>query len=163
MAPEPAQEQIVLWCGMEGHPQFIPGTEPADDRCPVCNMVLKEHALRIRPEGKTVSELRFKGRRVLAVPKSAVIDTGERTVVYVDRGKAGYVVRKVVLGPEGYIDDADGRRERYVAILDGLTEGDHVVTEGNFLIDSQSQITGSAAQAYGGAIGGSENGGGHQD
>lgn len=92
---------------------------------------------------------------VLAVPRSAVIDTGERAVVYVDLGEGGYVARTVSLGPEGWVYDSAGKPlGRYVPVLSGVERGEMVVTRGSFLIDSQSQITGAAAQAYGGALGG---------
>ena len=85
---------------------------------------------------------------VLAVPKSAVIDTGLRKVVYIDREEAGFQQIEVKLGPESVADD-----HRFYPILGGLYAGDLVVTNGNFLLDSQTQLTGSAAQAYSGAIG----------
>jgi len=94
---------------------------------------------------------------VVSVPKSAVIATGERTVVYVDKGEAGYVATNVVVGPEAWAVE-DGVRKRFYPILKGLQPGEVVVTNGNFLLDSQSQITGAAAGAYGGAIGKEETG-----
>lgn len=96
---------------------------------------------------------------VLAVPKSALIDTGRRMVVFVDRGTSGYEQLDVVVGPEAWaVDDEDrtrGRR-RYYPIISGLNPADIVVTNGNFLLDSQTQLTGSASGAYGGALGGDE-------
>jgi Cu(I)/Ag(I) efflux system membrane fusion protein len=86
-----------------------------------------------------------------------VINTGERTVVYVDKGDAGYVPTNVVLGMEGWAPEKDIRR-RFYPILKGLQPGETIVTHGNFLIDSQSQITGAAAGAYGGALGKEEGG-----
>lgn len=94
-------------------------------------------------------------REVLAIPKSSVIDTGVRVLVYVDLGEAGYAPREIKVGPEGW-GKIDGRRERLVPVIEGLTLGEVVVTHGNFLIDSQSQISEAAAAAYGGAIGGKE-------
>ena len=92
---------------------------------------------------------------VLTVPKSAVIDTGLRKIVFVDRGESGYEQIEVKVGPEawGTSDDSETKR-RYYPIVSGLTLGDMVVTHGNFLIDSQTQLTGSASGAYGGALGG---------
>lgn len=92
---------------------------------------------------------------VLTVPKSAVIDTGLRKIVFVDRGESGYEQIEVKVGPEawGTSDDSETKR-RYYPIVSGLTPGDMVVTHGNFLIDSQTQLTGSASGAYGGALGG---------
>ena len=95
---------------------------------------------------------------VLTVPKSAVIDTGLRKIVFVDRGESGYEQVEVEVGPEawGTSDDSKTKR-RYYPIVSGLTPGDMVVTHGNFLIDSQTQLTGSASGAYGGALGGEES------
>ncbi len=95
---------------------------------------------------------------VLTVPKSAVIDTGLRKIVFVDRGESGYEQVEVEVGPEawGTLDDSETKR-RYYPIVSGLTPGDRVVTHGNFLIDSQTQLTGSASGAYGGALGGEES------
>ena len=60
--------------------------------------------------------------------------------------------------PEAWgTDDNSGMSRRYYPIVSGLTLGDTVVTHGNFLIDSQTQLTGSASGAYGGALGGEES------
>ena len=106
------------------------------------------------PDGKP---LRMTGE-VLTVPKTAVIDTGLRKIVFVDRGESGYEQVEVEVGPEawGTSDDSETKR-RYYPIVSGLTLGDRVVTHGNFLIDSQTQLTGSASGAYGGALGGEES------
>ncbi len=95
---------------------------------------------------------------VLTVPKSAIIDTGLRKIVFVDRGESGYEQIEVEVGPEawGTAGDSETKR-RYYPIVSGLTLGDMVVTHGNFLIDSQTQLTGSASGAYGGALGGEES------
>ncbi len=74
------------------------------------------------------------GERTLVVPKSAVLDTGLRQIVYLDSGGGLYQGREVTLGPQ-----ADG----YYPVIKGLTEGDRVVTAGNFLIDSQAQLGGA--------------------
>lgn len=95
----------------------------------------------------------------LAVPKSSVINTGLRTIVFVDKGgKAGYVQTEVKLGSESWSNNGSGRR-RYFPVISGLFANDIVVTNGNYLLDSQSQLTGSgsAAGAYGGAIGKEED------
>ena len=91
---------------------------------------------------------------VLTVPKSAVIDTGLRKIVFVDRGESGYEQVEIKVGPEAW-GTAEGSetKRRYYPIVSGLMPGDTVVTHGNFLIDSQTQLTGSASGAYGGALG----------
>ncbi|MCZ6679695.1 MAG: efflux RND transporter periplasmic adaptor subunit [Candidatus Poribacteria bacterium] len=94
---------------------------------------------------------------VLAVPKSAVIDTGLRKIVYADRGESGYEQLEVELGPEAWAEvkhNGHTVKRRFYPIINGLNLDDMVVTNGNFLLDSQTQLTGSAAGAYGGALGG---------
>ncbi|MBY0499352.1 MAG: efflux RND transporter periplasmic adaptor subunit [Nitrosomonas sp.] len=67
----------------------------------------------------------------LAVPDSAVIDSGMRQVVLLKRGTGQFEPRTVKLGLQ-----ADGYRE----VLTGLNEGDEVVTRANFLIDAESNL-----------------------
>jgi len=73
-----------------------------------------------------------KGRgKVLAVPDSAVLDTGTRQLVLVQRGEGAYEPRPVKLGMH-----SDG----YVEIVDGITAGESVVVSANFLIDAESNL-----------------------
>ena len=67
----------------------------------------------------------------LAVPESAVLDTGTRQIVIVDRGNGTFEPREVDVGVRG-----DG----YAEILEGLVEHESVVVDGNFLIDSESNL-----------------------
>ena len=68
---------------------------------------------------------------VLAVPADAVFTTGERSMVFVDKGQGLFEPRDVTVGARA---DADA------AITTGITEGESVVTSGNFLIDSESRL-----------------------
>lgn len=68
---------------------------------------------------------------VLALPRSAVIQTGAQAVAYVDLGNGAYEHRDLHLGRRG--DDM-------VEILSGVKTGEAVVTNGNLLIDGQSEI-----------------------
>jgi Cu(I)/Ag(I) efflux system membrane fusion protein len=78
----------------------------------------------------------------LAVPKSAVIDTGARQIVYVRTGPTAFAAREVRLGATA------GNR---VAVLSGLAEGEEVVAAAGFLIDAQSQLATGASVQWGGA------------
>jgi multidrug efflux pump subunit AcrA (membrane-fusion protein) len=89
--------------------------------------------------------------KVLAIPREAVLDTGLRKIVWVDLGGGQFQSREVEVGPEA-TTEIDGKIQRFLPILKGLEEGEMVVTRGNFLIDSQSQLTGAATAAYGGAL-----------
>jgi len=75
------------------------------------------------------------GAKVLAVPTSAVIDSGVRRVVLVQAGgdaKAGrFEPREVKLGK---------RAGDYVEVVDGVKEGEAVVVAANFLLDAESNL-----------------------
>jgi Cu(I)/Ag(I) efflux system membrane fusion protein len=68
---------------------------------------------------------------VLAVPDTAVLDSGTRQAVLVDKGDGRFEPRDVKLGRRG---------GGYVEIRDGLSESDAVVTSANFLIDAESNL-----------------------
>ncbi len=68
---------------------------------------------------------------VVTVSSSAVIDSGERQIVLLDKGDGRFEPRAVKLGRRG-----DGRIE----IKEGLAEGDKVVVSANFLIDAESNL-----------------------
>ncbi len=75
---------------------------------------------------------------VKAVPMSAVIDSGSRRSVLVARGEGRFEPRAVKLGRQG---------EGYVEVIEGLTEGEEIVTSANFLIDAESNLK-AALQAF---------------
>jgi Cu(I)/Ag(I) efflux system membrane fusion protein len=74
---------------------------------------------------------------VLLVPRVTVLSPGAVPVVYVDKGGGAYEQRKLRLGRAGD-DDYE--------VLDGLAEGERVVTQGNMLIDAQAQLNATANQ-----------------
>lgn len=87
---------------------------------------------------------------VLSIPKSAFLDTGRRKIVWVAKENGQFEGRRVELGPEAVGHSEDLRK--YYPVISGLAEGEMVVTKGNFLVDSQSQITGVVSSSYGGAL-----------
>jgi Cu(I)/Ag(I) efflux system membrane fusion protein len=70
----------------------------------------------------------------LAVPTSAVIDSGNRQVIIVDRGEGRFEPRPVKLGLRG-----DG----FIEVLEGLKAGEKIVVSANFLIDAESNLRAS--------------------
>ncbi len=74
--------------------------------------------------------LAHSGPRVV-IPREAVLFTGVRPVVYVEKKPGTYEMRQVTLGLQG---------EDYVEVIQGIKKGERVVTSGNFLIDSESQL-----------------------
>jgi Cu(I)/Ag(I) efflux system membrane fusion protein len=71
------------------------------------------------------------GAVVLTVPDSAVIDSGKRQIVLVQRGEGRFEPREVRTGARG---------DSHVEILEGLKPGDEVVVAANFLIDAESNL-----------------------
>ena len=71
--------------------------------------------------------------KVLAVPESAVVDTGRRQVVFVEVEKGVYQPRQVKLGRKA---------GSYYEVLSGLEEGERVVVKGTFFLDSEAQLKG---------------------
>lgn len=68
---------------------------------------------------------------VIAVPDSAVIDTGTRRIVILDAGEGRFEPREVETGIRG---------SGYTEIRDGIAAGDRVVVAANFLIDAESNL-----------------------
>jgi membrane fusion protein, copper/silver efflux system len=71
------------------------------------------------------------GKPLLTVPDSAVIDSGARQIVIVDKGEGRFEPRPVRLGRRG---------AGYVEIREGAKQGEAVVTSANFLIDAESNL-----------------------
>ena len=69
----------------------------------------------------------------LVVPETAVLRTGERQIVFVDKGDGIFDMRLVKLGAHA---------KGYYEILDGIAVGDRVVSSANFLIDAESRVQG---------------------
>jgi Cu(I)/Ag(I) efflux system membrane fusion protein len=86
---------------------------------------------KLKPEMFTDVEIQVRLGERLAVPEGAVIDTGVRRVVIVDRGAGTFEPREVRLGVKA---------GEFVEVLEGLTAGERVVTSANFLIDSESRL-----------------------
>jgi Cu(I)/Ag(I) efflux system membrane fusion protein len=82
---------------------------------------------------------------VLAVPESAVIDTGSRQFVYREVWPGTYDGVEVRLGP---------RCGGFYPVVRGLEAGDKVVTAGSFLLDAETRLTSGVASTYFGATGG---------
>ncbi len=67
----------------------------------------------------------------LAVSEEAIINTGKRTLVVVTNEKGNFLSKDVKLGQSA---------EGFYEVLEGLNEGETIVTSGNFLVDSESRL-----------------------
>jgi Cu(I)/Ag(I) efflux system membrane fusion protein len=134
--------------GLEGkyacpmHP-YITSERPGE--CPVCRMPLE-----LVPGRKDDAA---KGPfKVLAVPAEAVLTTGWRWLVYAEERPGEYRLVEPRLGP---------RAGDFYPVLSGLSPGQRVVARGNFLLDSQFQITGKPSLLYPEGAGGAAGHAGH--
>ena len=106
---------------------------------------LPNPGLKLKPGMYGNVTLRTDVVKTLVVPKEAVLDTGLRQLVFLDRGEGVYQPYPVKLGR---------RSQDYVEILEGLKEGDRVVTSANFLLDAESKLaSASGMQGMMGQIG----------
>lgn len=95
-------------------------------------LTVSNAADRLRPNMYTETVFRRKVGQAITVPVSAVLRTGKRNLVYVKVDHENHFqAREVGLGTR-----FDGKFE----ITFGLTAGDEIVTEGGYLIDSESQL-----------------------
>ena len=86
---------------------------------------------KLKPNMYANVELKIPLGTRLAVPRDAVIDSGERQLIFIHHGGGKLEWRLVKLG----VSAGD-----LVEVVEGLTEGDHLITSGSFLIDSESQL-----------------------
>jgi hypothetical protein len=124
-------ERVRWWCPM--HPAVV--ADGPGGSCRECGgMELRPRAIVFAPDGQ-----------VLAVPHSAVIDTGERTVAFVEGMPGMFDGVEVVLGP---------RSGDYYPVVRGLQPGQRVAVAGAFLLDAETRLNPGLAAAYFGASGG---------
>ena len=88
---------------------------------------------RLKPQMYSTVEIKINLGSKLAIPDDAVIDTGARQIVYVDKGEGYFEPREVMLGL---------RAEGYREVLMGLKAGEKVAASAAFLVDSEAQLKG---------------------
>jgi len=107
---------------------------------------------KLKPEMYMRGVIRIPQGMGLTVPVTAVLDTGKRKVVWVEKEPGSYVPRDVTTA-----DQSGGR----VRILSGLTAGEKVAVSGGYLIDSEAQLKGGAGgghEGHAGTIEGTQEG-----
>lgn len=90
----------------------------------------------------TVSVMVPLGEQIV-VDDGAILDSGARQIAFVEIEEGRFEPRQVKVGP---------RVDGLVVVLDGLKEGEKVVTSGNFLIDSESRLKAALLQGATGAL-----------
>lgn len=108
------------------YPTVDPQTRTVKIRCTVANPKLE-----LKPQMLAEASIRVNYGVKLAVPSEAILNSGLQQTVFVAISNGKFEPRKVTVGPI-----MDGK----AVILSGLKEGETIVTSGNFLIDSESQM-----------------------
>ncbi|QSA96883.1 efflux RND transporter periplasmic adaptor subunit [Methylococcus sp. EFPC2] len=116
---------------LQAHIGFIYPTVDPQTRTAKVRFELDNPGEKLKPGMYTNLELKIPLGLRLAVPKDAVLESGERQVVFIHSGEGRIEWRNAKIGLRS------GDR---VEILEGVHEGEHVVTSANFLIDSESQL-----------------------
>ena len=140
-----AEARLAALAGrtFEGRVDYVyPGLDTAT-RTVRARLVFQNRDAALKPGMyANVSVLAGTRQNALQVPTEAVIRTGKRTVVIVAEAEGRFRPVEVTLGPE---------HESAIVILDGLKEGQSVVTSGQFLIDSEANLQGAYKRLEGGA------------
>lgn len=138
---------------------FIDPFINASTRVAKVRVELNNPRLEIKPEmfvkGTILSKI-GEGNQEVIIPKSSILWTGKRSVIYVkvpDRKNPTFIYREITLGPEA---------GNFYLVADGLSEGEEIVTYGTFKIDAAAQLEGkpSMMNPEGGKVSTGHNHGG---
>ena len=141
----PAEAMVSSFPGevFRGRVSFVEPVLERETRSARVRIVLPNPKGALKPGMFADAVIRVPAAPRLVVPRTALIDTGTRRVVYVETATNTFTARNVTPG------SAAGDR---VEILDGLNEGERVVAQGNFFIDSQAQLAGGQSIQWSGAL-----------
>jgi Cu(I)/Ag(I) efflux system membrane fusion protein len=136
---QPATAKLTAFPGeaFTGRVVAILPTATADSRTLTVRFELANRGRRLRPGMFAVVALGGDAKPTLLVPSEAVIRTGTRSIVMLEKRDGRYHPAEVVAGREG-----GGKTE----ILQGLAPGEKVVASGQFLLDSEASLTGLAVR-----------------
>ncbi len=98
----------------------------------VVRLEYKNPTFELKPDMYADVEIQGSAGEGIIVPSEAVIRSGKRNIVFVEREKGKFTPRDVTLGMA--LDD------QQVQILTGLAKGETIVTSGQFLLDSESKL-----------------------
>jgi membrane fusion protein, copper/silver efflux system len=94
-----------------------------------------EHAnpgYKLKPEMYVNAEIKIPGGAQLSIPEEAVLDSGTRKIVFVDKGNGHFEAKEVKLG---------AKMDGYYQLQSGLKEGEKIAASSAFLLDSESRLS----------------------
>jgi Cu(I)/Ag(I) efflux system membrane fusion protein len=115
----------------KGHVTFIYPQLDEKTRTLTARVEVANAAGTLRPGMYATAELARGGRPAVSVPLTAVLPTGTKDLVFVNRGDGRFVPREVRVGARG---------DSLVEIVQGLKAGDEVIASATYLLDSESNL-----------------------
>jgi Cu(I)/Ag(I) efflux system membrane fusion protein len=109
----------------------------AETRTVRVRVELPNPGLKLKPEMYANLKVDITYGMRLGIPADAVLDSGERKIVFVDKGDGYLEPREIKTGVQG---------EDFYEVLEGVKEGERVVTSANFLVDSESSLKAALQQ-----------------
>jgi len=131
---DPVEMQLAGVPGriFNGHLAFIYPYAEAKTRTIKVRLVFDNAELLLKPDMFAEVTIQAKTQQdALVIPAEAIVRSGDGSQVFIARGEGKFEPRKVRTGLAS---------NDYIAILDGLEEGEQVVTSAQFLIDSESNL-----------------------
>lgn len=116
---------------LHGHVAFIYPTLDPKTRTAKVRFELDNPGEKLKPDMYANVALKIPLGTRLVVPSDAILESGERQLLFIHHGGGKLEWRNVTLG---------AKAGDWVEVKEGVKEGDHVVTGANFLIDSESQL-----------------------
>jgi len=128
---------------LHGHVDFIEPSANPQTRTVSVHVHVANPSMRLLP-GMFVNAtfVTRAAQASIVVPRSAVLDTGTRKIVYVAQPNGVFEAREVAVGAPS---------EDLFPVTSGLKAGEKVVLNGNFLIDSQAHLSSGMSGLYGGS------------
>jgi Cu(I)/Ag(I) efflux system membrane fusion protein len=120
----------------------------AETRTNTIRVEVANPSFRLKPEMFATLDIREDYGAKLAVPTDAIVNAGEKSIAFVDRGDGYLEPREVRLGVKG---------SGFYEVLAGLAAGEKVVTSANFLVDSESSMKAALQQMTQGSTGAHKN------
>lgn len=129
----PATIEVAAYPGktFSGTVEYVYPTLEERTRSMKARVALVNPGGRLKPGMYATVRLGRELGEAVAIPRSAVLQTGEKAVAFVDMGGGRLMPHELRLGTTG---------EEYVEVLDGVEPGDGVVTSAQFLLDSESNL-----------------------
>lgn len=128
---------------LKGQVGFIYPTLDPKTRTAKVRFELDNRDETLKPDMYANVELRVNLGTRLAIPQEAIIESGQKQVVFLHHGGGKLEPRLIKTGV---------KTGEWSEVLDGLNEGEHIVTSANFLIDSESRLK-SVVEGMGGMPG----------